>query len=160
MKHWIPSMMIVACLLQTRLLPAQDLRHYPFEQVDSLLRTEARPLVIFIHTDWCRYCRQMDRTTFRDKMVVNKLNEEFYFLRLNGEEKGEINFRGHRFGHRPTGLNTGTHTLAEALGSIDGQLTYPTLCVLNPDYEIIFQYGGFLSAAAMEAVLDRIQKEE
>ena len=37
------------------------------------------------------------------------LNENFYFVKLNREEKKDIHFLGKKFIYKPTGTNTGIH---------------------------------------------------
>ena len=41
-----------------------QLKIVPFEEIATLQQLEPRPMVIFIHTDWCRYCQGMKNTTF------------------------------------------------------------------------------------------------
>ena len=43
------------------------------------------------------------------------------------------------FQFKPTGNNSGIHELAIQLGTINKQLNYPVLCILNSENEIIFQ---------------------
>ena len=65
---------------------------------------------------------------------------------LNAEDRRTINYSGRTFKFKPTGANVGVHELAQALGTIEGSLSYPTLCFLNKQDEIIYQYGGFLDS--------------
>lgn len=131
---------------------------FRFEQLEGLQHAERRPVVVFISTDWCRYCSRMKLSTLRDEQVVKLLNGNFYFASLNAEEKNDILFYGHTFRYRPTGNETGVHELAEQLGSVNGQLSYPTLCVLSADMEIVYQYGGYLSAKELSRVLSLLHK--
>ncbi|MEL7530168.1 MAG: thioredoxin family protein [Bacteroidota bacterium] len=133
-----------------------QLQHYPFEAVDSLWQVEKRPLVVFLHTDWCRYCEAMRQKTLQNEDIIDLLNEEFYYLPFDAESEEEIRFRGHPFSFEPTGRGTGIHSLAKALGTIDGEIAYPTLVVLNEDYEIVFQYAGFMNARAMRRILQQL----
>lgn len=135
-----------------------QLQSFSFTKLDSLQKTEKKNIVVFIHTDWCRYCQLMKNTTFKDKKVIKLLNEKFWFAYLNGEERQDITFNGHTFKYQPTGSNTGIHELAEQLGSINSKVSYPTLCILNTDYEIIFQYNHFLSSADLLRVLNEVLK--
>ncbi len=138
---------------------SSTLMKYEFEQVDSLFSEEERPLAVFIHTDWCRYCKNMEHTTFQKKEVVDLLNQDFYFISLNAEkEERTINFRGYPFKYRPNGRDLGVHSLAEALGTIDGELTYPAFVVLNKNYEIVFQYNEFIDWKNMSRILNKVVK--
>jgi thioredoxin-related protein len=134
-----------------------QIRIYEFEQVDSLNKNEKRNIVVFIHTDWCKYCQAMQNTTFKNDSIINKLNNEFYFIELNAEEKRDITFGNHTFKYKPTGANTGIHELAEQLATVENKVSYPTLCFLNFDNEIIFQYNQFINAKDLQIILKRIK---
>ena len=43
-------------------------------------------VIIYLYTDWCGYCRQMENTTFQDPELVKKLSDQFAWLRLNPEK--------------------------------------------------------------------------
>jgi thioredoxin-related protein len=134
-----------------------QLKSYTFEQIDSLQKIEKRNVVIFVHTDWCRYCLTMQNTTFKDSSIIHKLNTQFYFIDLNAEQKEDILFVGYTFKYKPTGTNTGIHELAEQLATVDSQVAYPTLCFLNSNNEIIFQYNRFINSADLSNILTRLK---
>lgn len=124
-----------------------------FEQVDSLIEIEQKPVIIFLYTDWCKYCHSMKETAFTDSTVIDYLNENFYFVRFNAESEKDITFAGNTFHFKPNGNENGVHELAIQLGTIDGKLSYPALSALNEQYELVFQYGGVLYKEELIAVL-------
>jgi thioredoxin-related protein len=136
-----------------------QLNKYQFEQIDSLQNRERRPVLVFIHTDWCKYCQAMQNTSFKNKDIVSLLNKSFYLIELDAEEKKDIHFQGHTFRFKPTGNNTGVHELADQLSTIEGKISYPTLCFLNSGNEIIYQHDGFIDAETLKKVLERLKKE-
>jgi thioredoxin-related protein len=133
-----------------------QLKTYQFEQLDSLQKKETRPVAIFIHTDWCRYCAAMQNTTLQNKEVISNLNARFYFIKLNAEEKRNITMLGSTFKYKPTGNNTGIHELAEQLARVNEKVSYPTLCFLNSKYEITFQHSQVMHAADLLTVLNKL----
>ncbi len=158
---WIYIYKIILLIAASMVLPQisfSQIKAVKFEQLDSLQKTEKRPVVVFLHTSWCKYCGTMKNTTFKNDEVINMLNQKFYFVSLNVEEKQDIPFRGHRFEYKPTGANTGINELAEQLGTIDGQVSYPSICFLNADYEIIYQKKGFVAAKDFLAILTALKK--
>ena len=129
---------------------------YSFEQLDSLQRAEPRPVAVFIYTGWCKYCAAMKNTTLRDPSVVELLNQAYYFISLDAEHREDIRLRDHTFSYKPSGHRQGMHELAEQLGTVDGAMAYPTLCILNADYEIIFQHNQFIGAVDLVKVLETL----
>ena len=122
---------------------------FTFEEVEELHQKKPKPILIFIYTDWCKICYGMKRTTFKNKKVIQLLNEKFYFVQLNGEEKKTITFLGKKFKFNPTGTTTGTHQLAYELGAINKIISYPTTIILNEKFEIDFQLSSFLNSKKM-----------
>ncbi|MES2748748.1 MAG: thioredoxin fold domain-containing protein [Bacteroidota bacterium] len=133
-----------------------QLKWQTFEQIDSLQNSQKRKIIVFIHTDWCKFCHAMKSTTFKNNEVIQQLNDIFYVVDCNAEEKRTITFNKQQFHFKPTGNNSGIHELAIQLGTMDNKVTYPVLCVLNEQYEIIFQHSGFLSAKDFKLLLDKI----
>jgi thioredoxin-related protein len=134
-----------------------QLQNSAFSKLDSLNLVDQRSIVVFIQTDWCKYCLQMKTTTFKNDSVIALLNNDFYFTSLNAESKQPISYLGKLFKYRPTGLNTGVHELAEQLGTIDGEINYPAICIVNKN-EILFQYGGLMQADELLKVLKIVLK--
>lgn len=148
-------LLFVSIILLPNILVSQ-IKTYQFEQIDSLQKIEKRNIAVFVHTDWCKYCQTMQNTTFKNDNVIKLLNEKFYFIDLNAEQKKDIVFNGRTFKFEPTGLNTGIHELAEQLATVDNQVVYPTLCFLNSNNEIIFQYNQFINSKDISTILTRL----
>jgi thioredoxin-related protein len=136
-----------------------QIRSHTFSELDSLQKENKKNIVVFIHTDWCKFCQSMLHTTFKDDKVESLLNENFLFALLNAESIQEIQFRGQIFKFRPTGNNTGIHELAEQLAGKNGAVVYPALCILNAENEIIFLANEFLSASNLLLVLNSLIKK-
>lgn len=100
----------------------------------------------------------MKATTFKNQEIIEKLNSDFYFIDFNAEEKRDISFNNHVFKFQPSGNNVGVHELALQLGTINNQIAYPTLCVLNEKNEIIFQYNIYLSPNDFKILLGKLEK--
>ena len=134
-----------------------QLKTYSFEEAEKLAKEKPKPFVVFIHTSWCNYCKMMENSTFKNETVITKLNNDFYFISLDAEKKEDIVFNNHRFSFIPKGQNTGIHELASALATINSQVVYPTLTILQSDYSIVFQKHSFLSSKELLAVLEKIK---
>lgn len=129
-----------------------------FEEVDGLMQAEARPLLVFLHTDWCRYCQAMKKTTFQNAEVRSLLQERYYFVSFNAEHKEDVRFWGRTFCYEPTGEETGEHQLARTLIGKDGG--YPTVVIMNPKGEVLGMHHGFLSKTTFKAVLESLANFE
>ena len=126
---------------------------FTFEEVEELHQQTPKPILIFLYTDWCKICFGMKKTTFKNRKVIQLLNEKFYFIKLNAEEKQDITFLGKIFTYKPTGANTGMHELAAELGTIKKTIRYPTTIILNTVFEIDAQLTGLYNANKMIGIL-------
>ncbi|MEJ7913603.1 MAG: thioredoxin family protein [Chitinophagaceae bacterium] len=134
-----------------------QVRQVKFEHLDSLQKLQNRPVLVFLHTSWCKYCGTMKNSTFKNKDVQDLINKQFYFVALDVEERNNIIFRGYSFKYKPTGTTTGVHELAEQLGTINGELAYPGLCFLSPLSEIIYQREGYVQAKELLVILKKLK---
>jgi thioredoxin-related protein len=136
---------------------AQTLHRASFENLKDSLRKQAKPLLIFIHTDWCKYCKLQANTTFTDLLLIETLNQKYYCLSLNAEENKEIIFLNKTYKFKATGAGTGVHELAELLGTENGVLSYPTTVFLNSKFQIAGRMQGF---QRVEQLLEMVGKVE
>ena len=142
-------MFFAICNCKSQSIFAQ-LKTYQFAQIDSLQKNEQRPLFVFIHTTWCKYCNAMEQTTFKEKSIIDSLNKKYYCIFFDAETKEAIFFNNHLFKYKATGNNIGSHELAEQLAIINGKIGFPTICILNPKSEIIFQRSSFISIKELD----------
>lgn len=138
---------------------APPAKSHTFEAAEAKMHEEKRPIVVFLHTNWCQYCQNMEMTTFRNDQIGTLLHTHFYFIRFDGESTEAVTFRGRTYYPASVGSFIGDHPLAQDLGNINGTLSYPTLVILNPDYEIIFQHNGYLDAQALIGILQEILRQ-
>jgi thioredoxin-related protein len=132
-----------------------QLRSYSFEEAEKLSKENPKPFVVFVHTSWCNYCKMMENSTFKNPEIIKLLKTDFYFISLDAESKEDIHFNNHTFSFKPNGQNTGIHELATELATIDSQVIYPTITILQPDFSIMFQKHSFVSGNQLLAVLEK-----
>ena len=132
-----------------------QLKPHQFEQIDSLQQLEKRNIVVFFHTDWCKFCKAMKNSTFKNSQIEAALNNKFYFIDFNAEQKQVVIFDNRTFKYKNNGISSGIHEIAFALASEGKQLNFPAIVILNPKNEIIFRYNGFLNAVEFLKILKK-----
>lgn len=152
MKHFVFFLFVLASMV------SYSQKTYTFEEVDSLMLIEKKPVFIFLHTDWCGYCKMMQKTTLNTAEIKHILDNDFYTVYFNPEENKDITFSGQTFKYIPRGKNSGMNELANELALIDGKISYPTSCFLNSDYEIIFQLNSYMSYEEFLVILKKIKQ--
>jgi thioredoxin-related protein len=134
-----------------------QLKTYSFEEAEKLCKENPKPFVVFVHTSWCKYCKMMENSTFKNPEVITILNTDFYFISLDAERKEDIHFNNNNFKFRPKGQNSGIHQLATELATIDSEVVYPTVTILESDFSILFQKHSFINAKELILILKKVK---
>lgn len=129
---------------------------YSFEDAYAASQTYKKKVFVDIYTDWCGPCRRMDFYTFGDEKVANYLNQHFYPVKLNAEQKHDIHFKGALYQYKPY-QKKGYHELAAAL--MDGKLAYPTIVFLNEEFAVD-QRLGYMNAEQLLMVMKYVIEEQ
>ncbi|MEQ9442855.1 MAG: thioredoxin family protein [Cyclobacteriaceae bacterium] len=67
------------------------------EEAQELSKDNPRKVIMDVYTDWCGWCKKMDKTTFSDEKVVEYVNEHFYAVKLKADSNDKVNFKGQEF---------------------------------------------------------------
>lgn len=105
-----------------------SIKWYTLEEAIQANQKSEKKFFIDIYTDWCGWCKVMDKKTFQDPAVIKYLNENFYAVKFNAEQQEPITFKGEAYEFMPSGKR-GIHRLAYTL--LDRQASYPSFVVLD-----------------------------
>ena len=121
---------------------AQEVKWLSWDEAAKLAETEQNPKKIFIdvYTDWCGWCKKMDKDTFQNAEVAEYMSKNYYMVKLDGEGKEPIVFRGKTFKFVPSGRN-GYHEFAAAL--MQGKMSYPTTIFLDEKMNMLSPVPGY-----------------
>lgn len=121
---------------------AQEVKWLSWSEAAELATTAENPKKVFvdIYTDWCGWCKKMDKDTFQNAEVAAYMAENFYMVKLDGEGKEDIEFKGKVFKFVPSGRK-GYHEFAAAL--MQGKMSYPTTVFLDEKMNILSPVPGY-----------------
>jgi len=139
------------CLALVLLLPllpvsGQDIAWMSWEEAAAANAKKPRKLFVDVYTEWCGWCKRMDATTFQDTGVIRYINEHFYAIKLNAEQRETITWNGQEFTWHAGGRD-GINKLAYDL--LDGRLSYPTYVLMDGEYARILMSPGYMDAPTL-----------
>src|SRR4029078_11709085 len=56
-------------------------------------REEQKPVLLSIATAWCRWCHEMDRTSYADAEISAFINDRFVPIRVDADDRPDISER-------------------------------------------------------------------
>ena len=120
--------------------PKASIKWYSWEEAIELSKENPKKIFIDVYTDWCGWCKRMDKTTFSDPEVSNYINANFYPVKFDAEQKEEILYKGHTLKYVGQGRR-GYHELAYSL--LDGRMGYPAFVYLDESQNRITISPGY-----------------
>ena len=92
-----------------------------------------RPIVVDVYTDWCGWCKRMDRDVYSRSDVREYLSKRFVPVRLNAESGAAAQYEGKTVSSR-------------ALAARFRVSGYPTTIFLRPGGEHVVNVPGYVDA--------------
>lgn len=128
--------------LLTISVSAQEVNWLSWDEAAALAKNDKNPKKIFVdvYTDWCGWCKKMDKDTFQNPGVAKYMTDNFYMVKLDGEGKDPIEFKGKTYKYVAAGKR-GYHELAAAL--LQGRLSYPTVVFLDENLNMLSPVPGY-----------------
>ena len=60
----------------------ETLKHYSMTEIRQIQEKSPKKLIVDVYTDWCSWCKKMDKNTYLNQAIIKQLNEDFYFIKL------------------------------------------------------------------------------
>jgi len=131
---WISWMGLVAIAQEV------EFKEGSWKDIKELAKRENKPIFVDFYTDWCGWCKVMDKKTFKDPEVAKIANSTYIPYRINAE-KGE-------------GIQ---------IAKTYGVRAFPTILFFSPEGEVIGKLVGYTDSEtfieAMRFYLKKIEKK-
>ncbi len=135
---------------QTPVPQAGKVNWLSLEEALEKQKTEPRKIFMDVYTDWCGWCKRMDANSFANPVVAQYLNEKWYPVKFDAEQKAAVQYKGKEYTFVPSG-GRGYHQLAAELTG--GRLSYPTTIYLDEKGDPIQSIPGYKDALNLDKIL-------
>jgi thioredoxin-related protein len=141
------SLVFLLVLLHLNLQAQDQIQWMKFEEAIAANEKNPKMILVDVYTDWCGWCKKMDKETFTDPNVIAHFQKNFYAVKLNAENTNRsFQFMGKTF----------TEAQMAAAMRVN---SYPNFVVIEPSLQNIAQLPGYRDPAAFLAGLaDLIDK--
>jgi thioredoxin-related protein len=68
----------------------RQIKWLTIQQAYALAQKTPKKFVVDVYTNWCGWCKVMDRQTFTEPAIVDYVNKNYYAVKLNAEQTNDI----------------------------------------------------------------------
>jgi uncharacterized protein YyaL (SSP411 family) len=124
----------------------QELHWYHWNEGFVKAQQEGKIALIDVYTDWCGWCKRMDKDTYAKQGIIDQINAHFVPIKFNPEVHN--------------GLIVGPDTMSgnQLLGALSrgNHSGFPTTYFYIPQKNHMLQYGGYQDSAKFSRILDEV----
>lgn len=119
----------------------EEMKWYSYQEGMAKAKAENRYALVDFYTNWCGWCKRMDKTTYTDSTVIRLVKEGFVPIKVNAESQTS---------HEVNGRTQTEREIAMSLGI----KSYPTTFLFNSDGTTLVGIPGYLPPADMTLILE------
>jgi thioredoxin-related protein/Tol biopolymer transport system component len=132
-------------------IPVPSLDSYPqvsenwlnYNEGLALTKKENKYILIYFYTDWCGYCKKMDKETYSKEEVKKILNENFVVVKVNAESDKKV-------------IENGKEITESELSKLYQVSGYPTTWFLESNHSRVAPLPGCVTTEQFISVLNYI----
>lgn len=117
-------------------------------ELSEKMKSADKPVLMDLYTDWCYWCKVMDKKTYTNSKVISYINEHFYPVKFNAESKNMVQWKGKDYNYNETYKVNDL-----ALYVTQGQLGFPTTVIIPDEKSEPIAVAGFLEPKELEPIL-------
>ncbi len=116
------------------------------EQAAETAGNQNKKIFVYVHTDWCTWCKRMEEETFSNNDVAEYMNDKFMPVALDAESQKQVKFNGQQM-------------TEQDVASMFGVEGFPTHIFLNSNGEPITIAPGYMPPDRFIKVLSFIAED-
>ncbi len=119
---------------------SQKVEWHTFDKGVDRAKKENKLLVVDFYTDWCQWCKVMDKETFANKQVVDFAKDNVIMAKINAETSDKFGYKDANYSGRQ-------------LSQMFGIRGFPTTVFLDANGDLITTVSGYIPADRFTLIL-------
>ncbi len=147
-KFILLGLFVVLCSFKVTPTAHDKLAWMNMSELKQKMKSEPRPALIDLYTNWCYWCKVMDKKTYNNSRVITYINDHFYAVKLNAETKDTIEWKNNSYNY-----NENYKVNDFTMYVTSGQPGFPTMVILTDDHSAPISIQGFMEPKEIEPIL-------
>lgn len=120
---------------------SEEVKWVTLDEAEKLSKKKPKKIMVDVYTNWCGWCKKMDKATFQHADIAKYMNENYYSVKLNAESDRELVFNGEK---------TTERAISQRLFKVN---SYPTTVYLDEKLQVITAVPGYWEPKNYDMVL-------
>ncbi|MFQ3579251.1 MAG: DUF255 domain-containing protein [Bacteroidales bacterium] len=147
MKNLFIQILIVFSIFTAIQVHSQNntIKWIKMQEALTLQKKTPKPIIIDVYTDWCGWCKVMDKNTFSDPNIISYINANYYAVKFDAEGSDTVIYKGQKYfpGQFNPQRPDKRYTHPFALLLTNNRPSYPTITYLNDTAALIAPMPGY-----------------
>lgn len=118
------------------------------DEANAKMTSEPRPVLMDLYTNWCYWCKVMDKKTYSNARVISYINDHFYAVKMNAEVKDTVVWDNKKYA-----FNSNDKINNFAIYVTQGQLAFPNTIIFPEIDQQPASIPGYMEPKEIEAIL-------
>tara|TARA_B110000003_G_C16590332_1_gene511554 strand:+ start:947 stop:1435 length:489 start_codon:yes stop_codon:yes gene_type:complete len=131
------------------------------EKAEKFAKKYNKNMLLFFYRPGCDYCDKMKKETLTDPQIIQKINQNFLPVMLNGKGKEPIIYNKKTYVNdhpNPKDAPWRHNLYFELVDPVRGNYYWPDVVIINSQYKKLTQFPGFQSKEQLIRNLNRFIK--
>lgn len=147
-KFILAGLLLVLCSFKVTLTTHDKLEWLKMSELRQKMKSDAKPALIDLYTNWCYWCKVMDKKTYTNSKVIAYINDHFCAVKLDAETKDIIEWKNNSYNY-----NENYKVNDFTMYVTSGQPGFPTTVIFTNDHSDPISIQGFLEPKELEPIL-------